>query len=193
MREMLSYMSVGHMFVSAPPPQTPHVSVGLLGADYRIENDRFRFAKIYDGENWNPGVQAPLTQPGTDVKAGEYLLAVNGRNVTAAENVYSFFEGTADKLHAHGKTGAGEAVGIDSRAEGIDIAAVRPTPGRFGFRPQAKRLLEELKELTRPEQRGEGLVRPGAQFLGEGARGGGTVGLTVSSAAHPTQASRSGP
>jgi tricorn protease len=73
------------------------VSVGLLGADYRIENDRYRFAKIYDGENWNPGVQSPLTQPGTNVKVGEYLLAVNGHNVTAAENLYSYFEETAGK------------------------------------------------------------------------------------------------
>jgi tricorn protease len=97
MREMLSYMSVGHMFVSQPPPETTHVSVGLLGADYRIENGRYRIAKIYDGENWNPRVQAPLTRPGTNVKTGDYLLAVNGRSVSAAADVYSFFEETAGK------------------------------------------------------------------------------------------------
>jgi tricorn protease len=97
MREMLSYLSVGHMFVNAPPPQQRQVSVGLLGADYRVENDRYRFSKIYDGENWNPEVQAPLTQPGTNVKVGDYLLAVNGRNVTAAQEVYSYFEETAGK------------------------------------------------------------------------------------------------
>lgn len=96
-REMLSYLSVGHMFVSPPPPQTPRVTVGLLGADYAIENGRYRFSKIYDGENWNPGVQAPLTQPGTDVKVGEYLLAVNGRSVSAEQSVYSYFEETAGK------------------------------------------------------------------------------------------------
>jgi tricorn protease len=97
MREMLSYLSVGHMFVGAPPPQQRQITVGLLGADYRVENDRYRFSKIYDGENWNPDVQAPLTQPGTNVKVGDYLLAVNGRNVTAAQEVYSYFEETAGK------------------------------------------------------------------------------------------------
>ena len=41
---------------------------GLLGADYKIENGRYRFAKIYNGENWNPQLRAPLTQPGVNVR-----------------------------------------------------------------------------------------------------------------------------
>ncbi|MGZ5499324.1 MAG: PDZ domain-containing protein, partial [Candidatus Aminicenantales bacterium] len=63
----------------------------LLGADYKIENGRYRFARVYNGENWNPRLKAPLTQPGVNVAAGEYLLAVNGRDVTAAEEVYKPF------------------------------------------------------------------------------------------------------
>jgi tricorn protease len=63
----------------------------LLGADYTIENNRYRFAKIYDGENWNPGLFAPLTQPGVNVREGEYLIAVNGREVRGNDNIYSFF------------------------------------------------------------------------------------------------------
>src|SRR5262249_36532426 len=46
---------------------------------------------------WNPDARAPLTQPGVNVVAGEYLLAVNGRNLTAADNVYSFFPATSGK------------------------------------------------------------------------------------------------
>jgi tricorn protease len=97
-REMLSYMSVGHMFVrGGAEPDTPHVSVGLLGADYSIENGRYRFAKIYSGENWNPKLQAPLTQPGVNVKAGEYLLGVNGRDIKSSDELYTFFQETAGK------------------------------------------------------------------------------------------------
>ena len=48
-------------------------------------------------ENWNPQLRAPLTQPGVNVTVGEYLLAVNGREVQSADEVYSFFEGTAGK------------------------------------------------------------------------------------------------
>ena len=95
-REMLSYMSVGHMFVGGgTQPETPKIKVGLLGADYKIENGRYRFSHVYDGENWNPKLQAPLTQPGVDVKEGEYLLAVNGRELRGTDEIYSFFLETA--------------------------------------------------------------------------------------------------
>jgi len=94
--EMLSYMSVGHMWVGGgTQPDIPKIKVGLLGADYKVENGRYRFARIYDGENWNPKLQAPLTQPGVDVKEGEYLLAVNDRDVRGTDDVYSFFLETA--------------------------------------------------------------------------------------------------
>ncbi len=97
-RRMLSYMSVGHMFVrGGTEPEVKKVSVGLLGADYSVDHGRYRFAKIYSGENWNPKLEAPLTQPGVHVKKGEYLLAVNGRNLTASDNLYSFFMNTAGK------------------------------------------------------------------------------------------------
>ena len=94
--EMLGKLSTGHTFVSGGDiPEVPHVSVGLLGADYSIENGRYRFAKVYSGENWNPGLRAPLTEPGAEVRAGEYLLAVNGRELHASDNIYSFFLNTA--------------------------------------------------------------------------------------------------
>jgi tricorn protease len=97
-REMLSYISVGHMFVrGGAEPETPHVSVGLLGADYAIENGRYRFQKIYSGENWNPHLQAPLTQPGVNVKAGEYLLAVDGQELAGSDEIYKLFQESAGK------------------------------------------------------------------------------------------------
>jgi tricorn protease len=73
------------------------VAGGLLGCDFKIENGRWRFARIYSGENWNPQLKAPLTQPGVNVSVGDYLLAVNGREVRGTDNVYSFFEATAGK------------------------------------------------------------------------------------------------
>ncbi len=96
--DMLGELTVGHLFVrGGAMPEVKKVPVGLLGADYKIENGRYRFATVYSGENWNPGLQAPLTQPGVNVKAGEYLLAVNGRDVRPPDNVYSFFQATAGK------------------------------------------------------------------------------------------------
>jgi tricorn protease len=97
-QECLGELTVGHMFVGGgEKPEPKKVKGGLLGADYSIENGRYRLARVFDGENWNPDLRAPLTQPGVNVKAGEYLLAVNGRDLRASDNVYAFFEGTAGK------------------------------------------------------------------------------------------------
>src|SRR5262249_1477715 len=97
-REAMGELTVGHLFVGGgDEPEIKRIPVGLLGADYKIENGRYRFGRIYDGENWNPQLHAPLTQPGVNVVEGEYLLAVNGRDVRSTDSVYSFFQETAGK------------------------------------------------------------------------------------------------
>jgi tricorn protease len=97
-QEMLGELSVGHLYVQGGDVPRPNfVAGGLLGCDFKVENGRYRFSKIYDGENWNPQLRAPLTQPGVDVKTGEYLLSVRGRSLTSSDNVYQFFEATAGK------------------------------------------------------------------------------------------------
>jgi tricorn protease len=96
--EMLGELTIGHLYVQGgDTPDPKRVAGGLLGADYKIENGRYRFAHVYNGENWNPQLRAPLTQPGVNVVAGEYLLAVRGRELRATDNLYSFFESTAGK------------------------------------------------------------------------------------------------
>jgi tricorn protease len=68
---------VGHLGVGGgEQPDVKRVQTGLLGCDYKIENGRYRFARVYNGENWNPLVTRRCTQPGVNVVAGEYLLSV---------------------------------------------------------------------------------------------------------------------
>jgi tricorn protease len=90
-------LTVGHSYLlgSGDEPDDAHVSVGLLGADFTIENGRYRLRRIYTGENWNPELRAPLSAPGIQVSQGDYLLEVNGRPLLPPTNVYSLFEGTA--------------------------------------------------------------------------------------------------
>jgi tricorn protease len=96
--DMLGCFNVQHMYVrGGARPEPRPIKVGLLGADYKLEQGRYRFARVFDGENWNPPLKAPLTQPGVNVQAGEYLLAVNGRQLRASDEVYSFFLETAGK------------------------------------------------------------------------------------------------
>jgi tricorn protease len=96
--EMLGQLSVQHMYVAGgAKPELKDAKVGLLGAEYRIAEGRYQFARIFDGENWNPQAKAPLTQPGLNVKPGEFLLAVNGRELRASDEVFAFFAGTVGK------------------------------------------------------------------------------------------------
>jgi tricorn protease len=96
--EMLGELTVGHLGVGGgEQPEVKRVPAGLLGCDFKIENGRYRFERVYSGENWNPDLRAPLTQPGINVVAGDYLLAVNGRELRGSDNVYSFLEATAGK------------------------------------------------------------------------------------------------
>lgn len=91
-------VAIGHSFVrGGDTPDVPSVNVGLLGADLEIVNGRYGFAKIYDGENWNPELRAPLSAPGIDVNEGDYLLEVNGVDVRAPANPYQHFEGMGNR------------------------------------------------------------------------------------------------
>lgn len=96
--DMLGEMTVGHLGVGGGDlPRVDRIATGLLGADYTIENGHYRFARIFNGENWNPQFQAPLTQPGVNVKKGEYLLSVDSQEVQGRDNIYQYFEGKAER------------------------------------------------------------------------------------------------
>ena len=103
-RWMASELAVGHSYggygESIEDPE--EVSVGLLGADYAIENGRYRFARILGSieggrYSWSADGDAPLARPGVDVSVGDYLLAVDGIEVTADESLYRYFEETVGR------------------------------------------------------------------------------------------------
>ena len=95
--QMFGELVVGHAYIGGGDmPRPERVSVGLLGADYEIANGYYRITRIYSGENWNPDLRAPLTEPGIDVSEGDYLLAVNGQTLTADTNLYKLFEKTVN-------------------------------------------------------------------------------------------------
>jgi tricorn protease len=143
--DMLGEMTVGHLFISDPPRTGMQpVRTGLLGADYSIENGRYRFARVYQGENWNPGLRAPLTEPGVNVHAGDYLLEVGGRELKASDNIYSFFQETAGKSVAI-KVGPTP----DGKDKDARTVTVVPIPSETGLRNRAwiddnRRKVDEL-------------------------------------------------
>ena len=101
-REMLSHVAISHLSVSggdvpAPAEASRRENTGALGADFRVEQGRYRITRIYRGDNSTPALRGPLSQPGVAVKEGDYLLAVDGEEVRVAENLYKYLRGKAGK------------------------------------------------------------------------------------------------
>jgi tricorn protease len=98
-RGLLSELAVGHSYLGGGDRlhEPKSVPVGLLGADYEVADGRYRIKKIYGGLNWDPALRAPLAAPGADVKEGDYVLAVDGENVTSDREIYGYFENKVDR------------------------------------------------------------------------------------------------
>ena len=110
--QMIGELQVGHnrtgggdVFQEAPVP------VGLLGADFVIEQGRYKIARLYAGDRLNPNLRAPLTAPGLGVKEGDFILAVNGHELDDKTNLYALLENTVGKqvvlAVAHDSAGKG--------------------------------------------------------------------------------------
>lgn len=120
-RWLCSELSVGHSYTFGGEQYrtAKMVPVGLLGADYSVENGYYRFSKIYGGMNWTPELRSPLTEPGVEVKEGDYLLAVNGKELKAPISVYSLFDNTVGKL---------TEIKVSSHADGTNSRVVKVIP-----------------------------------------------------------------
>jgi tricorn protease len=128
---LIGELTVGHAYVGGgDSPDVQNVPVGLLGADYTVENGRYRIAKIFTGENWNPELRAPLTEPGIKVSEGDYILEVNGVELKAPMNIYSLFQGTAGKQIF-------VRVNDKPDLDGARLLTVVPVPSEFGLRARA--------------------------------------------------------
>ena len=136
-------LSVGHSFTGGgDTPEIPRVSIGLLGADLVTDNGRYRIAHIYTGENWNPDLRAPLSEPGVKVSEGDYLLEVNGVELKVPTEPYSLFEGTA---------GRQTMIRVNSKPvmEGSRLVTVVPVENEIALRSRAwvernRRLVDSL-------------------------------------------------
>jgi tricorn protease len=97
--QMGAEVSIGHSYVrGGDMPDVPAaVPGGLLGADFVIDQGRYKITKIYDDEEWNPDLRAPLAAPGVDVRVGDYVISINGQDLKAPDNIYRLLDGTANK------------------------------------------------------------------------------------------------
>ncbi|MEP6780960.1 MAG: PDZ domain-containing protein [Gemmatimonadaceae bacterium] len=129
---MGSEISIGHSFVRGGDMGTeaPQSVAGLLGADISVNAGRYRIDRIYESESWNPELRAPLAMPGVNVNKGDYILAVNGVQISAPENFYKVLDGTANRQ---------TVLTVNSRPvmEGARQVTVLPIANEQGLRTRA--------------------------------------------------------
>jgi tricorn protease len=98
--ELVGELNAGHCYVNwGDFKRVTRLDTGLLGAELKADKDsgRYIISKIYQGENWNERSRSPLTEQGVNVKEGDYLISLNGYNLTTRENPYLYLENTAGK------------------------------------------------------------------------------------------------
>ncbi len=94
--ELIAELQVGHIRTGGGDIHRETGSnTGLLGANLVLDQGRYRLARVYTGEAWNPFLDAPLATPGNEAREGEYILAVNGRELTASDNIFEYLQGTS--------------------------------------------------------------------------------------------------
>ncbi len=101
LNEIVSESNAGHSYVDwGDFRKVKRVDTGLLGAELEADekSNRYRISKIYAGENWNPARRSPLTEQGVDVREGDFLLKIDGKEVTTSDNPYLFLENTMGRL-----------------------------------------------------------------------------------------------
>ncbi|MGD0955608.1 MAG: PDZ domain-containing protein [Candidatus Acidiferrales bacterium] len=96
--EFIGELGNSHTYVGGGDyPDLHPIDVGVLGVDFEADaaSGFYRLKKIYPGENWNGALRSPLTEPGVNVKEGDYVVAVNGRPLRVPQNPYELFVNTA--------------------------------------------------------------------------------------------------
>ena len=107
--EMISELAASHSYVAGGDFEIPdRPRAALLGAHFELDagSGRYKIAKIMAGENAERNYRSPLTEVGVDVSAGDYLLAINGEELTGDDNPYRLLRhagGAPVELLVHSK------------------------------------------------------------------------------------------
>jgi len=98
--ELIGELSIGHAYVnSGDRPPINRIQLGLLGARFsRDKSGYYRIDSILSGESWNKTLVSPLRAAGLKVKAGDYIISINGTSMKAVNNLYEPLAGKAGQF-----------------------------------------------------------------------------------------------
>jgi len=98
MGEMIGELSVGHAYINGGDVTKPErIKMGLLGAKLeREDNGFYKITTILKGQNWDKAVRSPLSEVGVNASEGDYIVAVDGKDVSSVKNIYELLLGKAN-------------------------------------------------------------------------------------------------
>ena len=98
-QEMISELTIQHAYIEGGDFQIPpRPRVGLPGARFELDraSGHYRISKIFEGENEEEIYRSPLTEIGVNVRVGDYVLAIDGDELTANDDPYRLLRNKAD-------------------------------------------------------------------------------------------------
>ncbi len=136
-------IAIGHSYVrGGDMPEVPRRRADCSAPTSLIDSGRYKITRIYDNESWNTDLRAPLAAPGVDVAVGDYILAINGVELRAPDNIYRLLDGTANRQ---------TVLTVNSRPamDGARQVTVVPVANEQGLRTRAwveanRRLVDKL-------------------------------------------------
>jgi tricorn protease len=145
--ELIGELNSSHSYARpGDRPRPKSVGTGLLGCDFSVEREsgRYRFERIFTDRDWNSSTPTPLHQPGVEVKELDYLISIDGVNLTTDTNPYSLLEN---------KVGQQVVLEVSSNPDGKDSreVTVEPIASEANLRYEAwvqdnRRKVDELSD-----------------------------------------------
>ncbi len=98
--ELVGELNAGHTYVDwGDFKRVKRIEGGLLGCELEADPSGFyKITKIFKGENWHSDFRSPLTEYGVNVKEGDFIIAIDGHELSSDLNPYKYLENKAEKV-----------------------------------------------------------------------------------------------
>ncbi|HHH53728.1 MAG TPA: peptidase S41, partial [Bacteroidetes bacterium] len=96
--QLLGEMNASHTYKGGGDQEySPSKRIGCLGINWAKDGDLYKVAHIVKPASWETEVKSPLIQSGIEIEEGDYIFAVNGKNLSDFNNPYEAFLNLAGK------------------------------------------------------------------------------------------------
>ncbi len=97
--DMIGELNVGHAYSqNGLKPEPKRVAMGLLGGNFvQDKSGAFKITRILDGVAWDKNLNSPLRTLGTDIKVGDYILAIDGNDTKDVNDIYKLLQNKANR------------------------------------------------------------------------------------------------